>query len=122
QQNEQADALMRQLQAPHTVALRPGIAPAHGLERAIASWLGRQISTGQMNGPLTGGRCTVTGGSSAARVALRCTMVTADVNYPFYGVVQPSRRLVTFCQRVTPPVYGMDNFALSRRCLGLRSG
>lgn len=118
QQNKQAEALMKQLQAPHTATLRAGATPANALKGAITAWLDTQIRTGQIDGPLKGGRCSQTAGSSTARVALRCTMVTADVNYPFYGVVEPRHGLITFCQRVTPPIYGMDDFPLSGRCLG----
>ncbi len=115
-QNAQAKTIMRQQQAPHSARLTPGLAPATGLERAIAHWLRRQIATGAMNGPLSGGSCVPTPGSTSARVALRCTMVTAQVNYPFYGVVVPAKGQITYCQRVTPPVYGMDNLPLSPRC------
>lgn len=118
QQNRQADALMRQLQAPHAAKLAPGSAPPVGLKRAITAWLRLQIKSGQIDGPLSGGHCTTTPGSRPARVALRCTIIAGNVSYPFFGVVQPSRGAVTFCQRVTPPIYGMDDFPLSRRCLG----
>lgn len=119
EQNQQADAIMRQQQAPHVVRLKPAATPAAALEHTVAGWLKGQISSGTMTGPLTSGHCVPTAGSSAARVALRCTMVTADVKYPFFGVVQPRRGVVTFCQRVAPPVYGMDDFPLSRRCVGV---
>ena len=119
EQNEQDETLMKQQQAPHTAQLRPGVTPTAGLKAAIATWLNNQIRIGAMNGPLTGASCSTTAGSTAARVAMKCALVTADLTYPFYGVVKPASGQITFCQRVTPPVYGMDAFPLSRGCLGV---
>jgi len=116
-QNKQADVLMEQEQAPQIAKLQAGVKPAKGLEIAIAAWLNQQIKTGQYSGPLTKQSCTPTAGSTSARVAFKCEMVTANVTYPFYGVVIPSIGSVTYCQKVAPPVYGMPGLKLSSACL-----
>jgi len=120
-QNKQADALMAQEQTPKLAKLTAGVKPVKGLEIAIAAWLNQQIKTGQYNGPLTKESCAPTAGSTSARVAFKCAMVTANVTYPFYGVVIPSLGSVTYCQKVTPPVYGMPGLKLSSACLATPS-
>jgi hypothetical protein len=117
-QNKQDSALMRQEQAPQTAKLKPGVAPAEALEAAMATWLDQQIKLGKYAGPLERGTCTPTAGSTAARAAFKCGMVTANVTYQFYGVVIPATGHVTFCQKVTwPPVYGMPRVKLSKSCV-----
>jgi hypothetical protein len=44
-------------------------------------------------------------------------MVTANVTYPFYGVVVPSTRQITYCRQVAPPRYREKDLRLSRSCL-----
>jgi len=117
EQNHQADAVMRQEEAPHFATLKPGVKPAQALRGAISTWLARQIKSGQYNGPIQHGSCTPTAGSTAARAAFKCEIVTANVTYPFYGVVIPATGRITYCQKVTPPVYGMPGLKLSKSCL-----
>jgi hypothetical protein len=116
-QNQEADAVMRQEEAPKSARLKPGVKPAAALKAAIAAWLGRQIKLGAYGGPLTSERCTTTAGSTAARVAFKCAIVAGSVTYPFYGVVTPATGKIAYCQKVTPPVYGMPGLKLSRRCV-----
>jgi hypothetical protein len=117
EQNREAAVLMAQYQAPHYATLATGATPAAGLKVAITRWLDHQISIGTYNGPLTGGSCVDTAGSTSARVALKCDMVTANVTYPFYGVVVPATKQIAYCQKVAPAQYGGKNLALSKRCL-----
>jgi hypothetical protein len=116
-QNKEADTLMKQEEAPQFATLKPGVKPADGLRDAIATWLDHQIKLGRYGGPLTKRGCTPTSGSTAARSAFYCKMVTANVTYPFYGVVIPATGKITYCQKVTPPVYGMPGLKLSSACL-----
>jgi hypothetical protein len=116
-QNKEADTLMRQEEAPKIARLKPGVKPADALKAAIVTWLEHQIKIGAYGGPLTHEACTATAGSTAARVAFKCEMVTASVSYPFYGVVIPATGSITYCQKVTPPVYGMAALKLSTACL-----
>jgi hypothetical protein len=118
EQQQQADATMTQIQAPHAARLKPGTKPADGLEAAIASWLAGQIKTNQVNGPLMGGGCSTTKGSTSARVAMYCKPVAANVIYHFYGVVIPATGRISFCEQATPPVYGMPHVPLSPSCVG----
>ncbi len=117
-QTQQDDALMRQEQAPQTTKLKPGVAPAEGLKAVMVSWLDQQIKKGKYGGPLQSAGCTPTAGSTTARAAFECGLVTANVTYHFYGVVIPGSGRVTFCQKVSwPPVYGMPHVKLSKSCL-----
>jgi hypothetical protein len=116
-QQQQADAVMSQVQAPRSAKLKPGTSPADGLKAAIATWLDGQIKTNQVNGPLMGGGCKTTAGSTSARVAMLCKPVAANVIYDFYGVVIPAAGRITFCEQATPPVYGMPHLPLSPSCL-----
>jgi hypothetical protein len=116
-QNKEADGVMRQEEAPQFATLKPGVKPADGLKTAIATWIDREIKLGQYGGPLTKESCTPTAGSTAARAAFKCWMVTANVRYPFYGVVTPATGKITYCQKVTPPVFGMPGLKLSKSCL-----
>lgn len=119
EQNREAAVLMAQYQAPHHATLAAGITPADGLKLAITHWLDHQISIGTYNGPLTGGSCTTTKGSTGTRVALLCKMVTANVTYPFYGVVVPATKQIAYCQKVAPAQFGGKNLALSKRCVAV---
>ena len=116
---QQADAEMRQTQAPHSATLSAGVAPVTGLKHAITIWLSGQMKLGLVDGPLNGISCVTTAGSSSTRIALKCELTAANVNYPFYGVVTPATRQITYCQRVAyAPQYGLPLIPLSRRCLG----
>lgn len=115
-QNKEADALMKQEQAPRIAKTVKGASPAASLKIAIAAWLNHQISVGTYGGPLTSESCTPKGGTPA-REAFECKMITANVIYPFYGVVDPSLGSVTYCQQVTSPVIGTPSLNLSSACL-----
>jgi len=118
EQNREDQIIVRDQQAPHIASVKPGTAPAVGLKTAIVAYLASQIKTGKMAGPLSAAAssCAPAAGGTSGRVTLRCSIVTANVTYPFYGVVEPANGQITFCQRVPPPVYGMDDVPLSRRC------
>lgn len=116
EQTQQDDALMRQMQAPITAKLKPGLTAPDGLAAAIATWLNRQIKLGKYVGPLTSSTCSAAGGTTA-RVALKCHLVTANVKYTFYGVVVPATGQINFCQQVVPFVYGTAGVPLSKLCV-----
>jgi hypothetical protein len=116
EQNREANILMAQLQAPLHAKLKAGVTPATGLRFAITHWLDHQIAIGALSGPLDRESCSPTVGSTSARVAFKCNMVTANVTYPFYGVVIPSTGRITYCRLVAPPRYREQDL-LSRSCL-----
>ena len=106
---------VRQQQTPHVAKLKPGVTPSAGLRAAVVGYMTYQINHGAMDGPINRASCrSVTGGTTARRV-LRCDVTASDVNYPFDGVVQPAAGVITYCQRVTPPVPSM-NIPVSKRC------
>jgi hypothetical protein len=115
EQNREDHIIVRQQQAPHVVTLKPGITPSDGLRAAVVGYMTRQINQGAMDGPIKRASCRSVAGGTTARQVLRCEVTATDLNYPFDGVVQPAAGVITYCQRVTPPVPSM-NIPVSKRC------
>ena len=117
EENREDTILVREQQAPHVVKLTPGQSPAQGIHAAVVRYMTHQISIGSMDGPIRSSSCRAAGGTSS-RQSFHC-QVTASaqrVTYPFYGVVAPASGVITYCQRVAPPVPSM-NVPVSRRCI-----
>lgn len=113
--NRESAVLVAQDQAPHSARLRPGAAPAAALSAAIRAAMVTEIVQQQIYGPLQRSTCTQTG-SHAAELGYTCAVVVNGLPYPFLGVVDLHRRVITFCKRDPPPVPSL-NIAVSRRCL-----
>ena len=116
EENREDTILVQQLQAPHVLRLASGQSPVAGIHAAVVAYMAHQINIGSMDGPIRSSGCVRAGGTSGRQV-FRC-QVTASaqrVTYPFDGVVEPTSRLITFCQRVAPPVPSM-NVPVSSRC------
>lgn len=114
-ENQEADTLVAQDQAPHTVRSSPGAAPPTALERALHAYVARLIAGGQIDGPLTRSSCTAVSRPDEQRPAFRCAVVAGSVTYPFLGVVDVRAHSVTYCKRDPPPVPS-ENIPVSRRC------
>jgi hypothetical protein len=113
----QADATIKQSQAPHTARIVAGVTAAKGLAHAITDWVDHQTKTGAMNGPVKNASCTPVSGSGSDRVALKCTIKAADVAYNFRGVVQPKSGKVTYCQKIDyGPIYNQKVPPLVAAC------
>jgi hypothetical protein len=112
--NREAETLVRQDQAPHTLLVAPHASPAVATERAIRARMARQVSAGVIDGPLKAARCTATGQASG-RAAFACTITAGAVRYPFVGVVDLRAHRVTYCKR-DPPPSPSDNVPVSSRC------
>jgi hypothetical protein len=115
--NREAEILVKQDQAPHSIRLERGVAPAAALERALHARMAAQVADGVIDGPLRAAKCTATGAASGGRRPFSCTIVVGQVTYPFVGVVDVSARQVTYCKRDPPPAPS-DNVPVSARCLG----
>ena len=115
--NREAEILVAQDQAPRVARWRTGVAPARALEHATRADIGREITQGEISGPLGRSACTPTGTRATVPQAFHCTVVAADFNYQFVGVVDTRTRQITFCKRDPPPVPS-QNVPVSRRCLG----
>ncbi|HET9094366.1 MAG TPA: hypothetical protein VFN36_04705 [Solirubrobacteraceae bacterium] len=117
EQNREDTILVGQQQAPHRARLKPGEAAAAGLRAAVVGYMSRQINTGSMDGPIERSSCRAAAGSGGARLVFRCRVTASAqmVTYPFDGVVQTRSGVITYCQRVTPPVPSL-NVPVSRRC------
>jgi hypothetical protein len=118
EQNREARIIVGRDQAPHVVALRGHLAAGSALGAAVVGYMKRQIASGSIDGPVMRSGCTPTPaavGSSATRLAFRCNVEAANVNYPFLGVVATASKQVTYCKRDAPPVPSM-NIPVSGRC------
>jgi hypothetical protein len=114
--NREAEILVAQDQAPRVVRLGIGVAPAAALEHATRADIARLIAQGTINGPLGRSTCTPTGTLATSARAFGCTVVAANFNYQFVGVVDTLTRRITFCKRDPPPVPS-QNVPVSPRCL-----
>ncbi len=108
--------LVRQQQAPHHGRLKAGQAAAAGLRSSIVAWMTHQINIGAMNGPIQHTSCRQTAASTGNRLVFNCDLsASAALTYPFDGVVQSPAGVITWCQRVAPPVPSM-NVPVSKSC------
>jgi hypothetical protein len=116
EQNREDTILVRQQQAPHVVKLNPGQSPVHGIRAAVVGYMAHQINLGSMDGPIKSASCLRAGGTSSRQVFhCQVTASAEGVTYPFDGVVQPASGVITYCQRVAPPVPSM-NVPVSGSC------
>jgi hypothetical protein len=114
--NREAEILVTQDQAPHSVPIRRGAAPAQALERVLHARMAAQIHRGVIDGPLKTARCTPRGAPTGGRHPFSCTIEAGQVDYPYLGVVDASARRITYCKRDPPPTPS-DNVPVSARCL-----
>jgi hypothetical protein len=122
EQNREDTELVRQQQAPHVARLGAGVSAASGLRGAVVKYMNYEINHGVMDGPVKRSSChaAAAGGAGAGvagetRLVLKCDVTASNVTYPFLGVVQPSAKRITYCQRVAPPIPSM-NVPVSKRC------
>ncbi len=113
--NREAEILVKQDQAPRSVPLQVHLRPAAALEGAIHRRMAAQIASGVLGGSLKAARCRATGAPRDGRRAFSCTIVAGQVSYPFLGVVDTTRRQITYCKRDPPPAPS-DNVPVSIRC------
>jgi hypothetical protein len=117
EQNREDAIIVRQQQAPHLARLRAGESPAAGLHAAVVAYMTHQINLGTMDGPIRHSSCRAAPGGTPQRLVFHCAVTASAqrVTYPFDGVVAPATGVITYCQRVEPPVPSM-NVPVSRRC------
>ncbi len=113
--NREAEILVAEDQAPHTLALASREKPAVAVERAIKARISSQITAGAIDGPLQHSTCRATATRPGGRTAFNCAVVAGSVTYPFLGVVDTTARTVTYCKRDPPPA-PTDNVPVSPRC------
>ena len=114
--NREAEILVAEDQAPHTLRLAAGQKPATAVQRAIRHRISSQIAAGAIDGPLQRTSCRATSSRPGGRTAFSCAVVADSVTYPFLGVVDTGARTVTYCKRDPPPA-PTDNVPVSRRCV-----
>jgi hypothetical protein len=115
QENREAEILVAEDQAPHTVRLPAHAAASAAVNRAIRKDMTTLINQGSLDGPLQRSSCAASGPPGKAGQRFRCTASAAGVSYPFVGVVDAGARTIVFCKRDPPPVPS-QNVPLSPRC------
>jgi hypothetical protein len=115
QANREAEILVAEDQAPHTVRLTEHTAAAVAINRAIRADMTTMIDEGSLDGPLQRSSCAPTEAPGKAGETFGCTVSAAGVSYPFVGVVHARARTIVFCKR-DPPPDPSQNVPLSRRC------
>ena len=115
QANRDAEILVARDQAPHAGSPPRGLTPAAAMTAAVHADMRRRISSGSVPGPLQRLRCRPSDPVRGARQAFSCTALAASVNFLFVGVVDRTRRRVTYCKRDPPPAPS-DDIPVSRRC------
>lgn len=113
--NREAETLVRQDQAPHTVILRSHLASRTALEQAIHARMAAQVAAGAIDGPAKAADCRQSGSPRGGRTAFTCAIFAGAVSYPFLGVVDSGRHQMTYCKR-DPPPSPSDNVPVSPRC------
>ncbi len=101
-------------QAPHTAALRGGSSPRAAITTAVTADMRSRIASRRLDGPLDRSGCTQTG-VRGATLAFRCSVVAADVTYPFVGVVDQDAKRTTWCKVDPAPTPG-ETIPVSTRC------
>ncbi len=114
EEHREAEIVVGQDQRPHVVALAAGAVPAAAISKAVTGYMRTQIRKGLIDGRLMRSGCARAGGSDS-RQLWHCTVVVANVNYPFDGVIEPAGRRLTYCKRDMPPIPSM-NIPVSARC------
>jgi hypothetical protein len=115
EQNREDTIIVQQQQQPHVEKLKAGATPAEGLRAAVVGYMHYQINHGVMDGPIKSASCKALPGGVPGRQVLRCDVTAADVTYPFDGVVDPVAGVITYCQRVEPPIPSM-NIPVDKSC------
>ncbi|HEY3726425.1 MAG TPA: hypothetical protein VGL51_04575 [Solirubrobacteraceae bacterium] len=115
QANREAEILVAQDQAPHTVRLTAAAAPSQAAARVVQASMKRRIARGELAGPLQRTSCRARGPQTGPRRAFGCTAVAGSVSYPFVGVIDETARRVIYCKRDPPPAPS-DNVPVSPRC------
>jgi hypothetical protein len=114
-ENEAAETVVREDQAPHTVALRTGQGARAAASDAVTAYMRHQIAIAAIDGPIEHSGCAGRNGGSATRIVLGCEVEAADVEYPFDVVILPGARRLTYCKVDAPPVPSM-RIPVSSRC------
>jgi hypothetical protein len=109
--------LVQDQQAPHGAKLKAGQSARAGVRAAVIAYMTHQINLGTMDGPIRRSSCRPAAGGTSARLVFHCDVTASAqiITYPFDGVVQPGAGLITYCQRVAPPIPSM-NVPVSGRC------
>ena len=114
QANHDAEVLVAQDEAPRTLRISAAEGARPALERVVRARISSLVSSGTVDGPLQSARCHPAG-RAAGRVAYSCTVMAANVNYPFVGVAYTGAHVVVYCKQDPPPTPS-DSVPVSNRC------
>ncbi len=113
--NQEAEILDAEQQAPRVVHLTAAVPPVAAIEHAISGYMTKQIDFDQIAGPLRQTLCFPVADRITSHVAFRCSALARNTSYPFEGVVDRTKRTVTYCRHNPPPNPG-DDVPISLRC------
>ncbi|MBV9820213.1 MAG: hypothetical protein JOZ07_17930 [Solirubrobacterales bacterium] len=113
--NREAEIVVAQDQAPRTARTAAGEVPRVAAVRAIRADMNRRIADGDAGEPLQRVSCRQVA-TQGPRLGLRCTAVSAGVNYPYQAVLDVRDHRITYCKHDAPPV-ASQNIPVSRRCV-----
>jgi Tfp pilus assembly protein PilX len=112
--NEESTVIVEQDEAPHVARVTAGEATAAAITKAVRADINHSVNQGFINGPIEHAGCAAV--KTIGRVVrYHCTVVAANINYPFLGVVDLRTRQITYCKKDPPPVPS-ENVPVSRRC------
>lgn len=112
--NAESTVVVKQDQAPHVAGLKPGLSPVSGVASAVKADIDDSVNQGFINGPIQSSKCKSLS-PHGHTLRFSCTVVAANISYPFLGVVDPSAHRITYCKKDEPPVPS-QNIPVSRRC------
>lgn len=113
-ENQQAQILIGQLQAPRTAAIAPGQSAQAAAAVAVTRTMRRRIRTGDVSGSFQGIACRRTG-TRGPRQAVSCHAKAGNVTYPYLGVADVRTGKLTYCWRDVPPLPS-ERIPVSPRC------
>lgn len=113
--NRRTRALIARDERPRSAPLPDRARPRLALEREIGADLRRRLDRRQLPGPFRRVRCTRVPLRSPRPLRFRCTAMAGKVPYPYLGVADTQRRVMTWC-KFDPAPAGVGAVPVSRRC------
>lgn len=112
--NQESTVVVEQDQAPHVTRLKPGQSPEVAIAHAVRGDINYSVNQGFINGPIQRTSCHALA-PHGHTLRFSCTVMAANIEYPFLGVVDVGAKRITYCKRDPPPVPS-ENIPVSRRC------
>lgn len=102
-------------QRPRSARAQSGLEPRQALERAVLAGIRRRVRDGDLGGPPQSVHCERFGAPRDGRIGFRCVVRARGFPYPYLGVAEPARHLLTWC-KVDLASQGEVQVPVSSRC------